>query len=57
VELSFAVALDADGNAAGTIATARDITERWDTDRANRRKLRDLEAELETLEIGTNEDE
>lgn len=55
--MSFAVALDADGNAAGTIATARDITERWDTDRANRRKLRDLEAELETLEIGTNEDE
>ena len=49
VELSFAVALDADGNAAGAIATARDITERWDTDRANRRKLRELEAELEEL--------
>jgi PAS domain S-box-containing protein len=49
VELSFAVALDVDGNSAGAIATARDISERWDTDRANRRKLRELEAELEEL--------
>lgn len=49
VELSFAVALDADGNSAGAIATARDISERWDTDRANRRKLREVEAELEEL--------
>jgi signal transduction histidine kinase len=57
VELSFAVALDPDGNAAGAIATARDITERWDTDRASRRKLRDLEAELETLKVGADGDE
>ncbi len=49
VELSFAVALDADGKSAGALATARDISERWDTDRANRRKMRELEAELEEL--------
>ena len=54
VELSFAVALDAEGNAAGALATARDITERWDTDRANRRRLREAEAELEALKGGAS---
>lgn len=54
VELSFAVARDGDGNSAGAIATARDISERWDTDRANRRKLRELEAELEELKGSTD---
>lgn len=49
VELSFAVALDGDGNAAGAIATARDITERWDKDRATRKRMRDMETELEDL--------
>jgi PAS domain S-box-containing protein len=47
VELSFAIALDEHGEATGAIATARDITARWDTDRASRRRLRELEAELE----------
>lgn len=49
VELSFAVALDADGQAAGAIATARDITERWDRDREMRRRMRAMETELEDL--------
>ncbi|MBT5773523.1 MAG: PAS domain S-box protein [Dehalococcoidia bacterium] len=57
VELSFAVALDADGNAAGAIATARDISERWDTDRANRRKLRDLEEQVALLREQSDEEE
>ncbi len=57
VELSFAVALDADGNAAGAIATARDISERWDTDRANRRRLRELEEQVESLREQFDEEE
>ena len=44
VELSFAIALDEHDSATGAIATARDITERWDADRASRRRLRELEA-------------
>ena len=57
VELCFAVALDADGNEAGAIAKARDISERWDTDRANRRKLRDLEEQVALLREQSDEEE
>lgn len=49
VELSFAVALDEHGHAAGALATARDISERWDRDREMRRRMRDMETELEDL--------
>lgn len=43
VELSFAIVLDAAGEAIGALATARDITERFEQDRALRRRLRELE--------------
>lgn len=49
VELSFAIVLDDAGKAIGALATARDITERFEQDRANRRRLKELEEELETL--------
>lgn len=38
VELAFAVILDADGNAVGSSAHARDITERYKKEREERRK-------------------
>jgi PAS domain S-box-containing protein len=46
VELSFAIILDADGEASGALAHARDITERWANDRQQRRRLRELEAQV-----------
>lgn len=46
VELSFAIVLDAAGKAIGALAHARDITERFETDRANRRRLRELEEQV-----------
>lgn len=49
VELSFAIIKDASGKAIGALAHARDINERFEQDRANRRHLRDLEAEVKTL--------
>jgi len=49
VELSFAIVLDEAGASVGALATARDISERWDRDRATRNQLKELEAELETL--------
>lgn len=44
VELSFAIAKDTSGAVTGAIACARDITERFERDRAMRRRLRELEA-------------
>lgn len=44
VELSFAILLGPDGEATGALATARDITARFEADRELRRRLRDLEA-------------
>lgn len=49
VELSFAIVLGNDGEPIGALAHARDITERFQQDRENRRKLRDLEKELAEL--------
>lgn len=49
VELSFAIVLGDDGVAIGALAHARDITERFQQERENRRKLRDLEKELAAL--------
>lgn len=43
VELSFGIVI-ADGDAIGATATGRDITERFEKDRADRRRLRELEA-------------
>ena len=43
VELSFGIIKDAAGAAIGAIATARDITERFNADREMRRKLREFE--------------
>ena len=43
VELSFAIVKDTAGVVIGAMATARDITERFERDREMRRKLRDLE--------------
>jgi len=49
VELSFAIVLDGDGASVGAVATARDISERFERDRQTRARLRELEAELEQL--------
>lgn len=46
VELSFAIVLNDDGEAVGALAQARDITERFNRDRENRRKMRELEAQV-----------
>ncbi len=44
VELSFAIIHGSDGAVVGALAHARDITERFERDRAMRRRLRELEA-------------
>ena len=44
VELSFAIIRDARGDVIGALAHARDITERFERDRAMRRRLRELES-------------
>jgi PAS domain S-box-containing protein len=49
VELSFAILQDASGATKGALACARDITERFEHDRTSRRRLRELEQELEQL--------
>ena len=46
VELSFAIVLDAAGTVLGALAHGRDISERWANDREQRRRLRELEAQL-----------
>ncbi len=46
VELSFAILLGEDGEALGALATARDITERFEQDRQLRRRLADLEQQI-----------
>src|SRR5205823_5539343 len=43
VELSFAIVHTSDGEVAGAMAQARDITERFQRDRDLRRRLRELE--------------
>ena len=46
VELSFAIILDDEGKALGSVAHARDIDERYSKERSNRKRLKELEAEL-----------
>ncbi len=43
VELSFAIVRGRDGEVVGAMAQARDITERFERERAMRRRLRELE--------------
>ena len=45
VELGFAIVV-ADGKAVGALATARDITERFEKERADRARLKELEAKV-----------
>lgn len=47
VELGFAIVLDAEGQATGALATARDITERFEQERDMRRRLAELEKQAE----------
>lgn len=49
VELTFAIVRDDTGAVIGALAHARDITERFERDRQQRHRLRELEAELERL--------
>ena len=44
VELSFAITKDGHGAVIGAMAVARDITERFESDRVMRRELRELKA-------------
>jgi hypothetical protein len=46
VELGFAILLDASGEAIGALATARDITQRFEQDRESRRRLAELEKQV-----------
>ena len=43
VELSFAIVLDGDGDVVGALAHARDITERFEKERADRKRTQELE--------------
>ncbi len=52
VELSFAIVRDNDGEVVGALATARDITDRFEQDRSNRRRLAELEESLNELQGG-----
>ncbi|GIW13149.1 MAG: signal transduction histidine kinase [Tepidiforma sp.] len=49
IEMTFAIVKDAAGTVIGALAHCRDITERFERDRQQRRRLRDLEAELQRL--------
>lgn len=50
VELSFAIMKDATGAVIGALAHARDIDERFKSDRQMRRDLRELRAKMKELE-------
>jgi PAS domain S-box-containing protein len=56
VELSFAIVTDADGAALGALATARDITERFEEERDRRRRLEQLEEIVASLDDGDEEE-
>lgn len=47
VELSFAIILDANANVLGALAHARDITERFEKERVDRKRLQELETILD----------
>ncbi len=52
IEVSFALVRDDSGAVTGALANARDITERFEQDRANRRRLRELEAQVKEAAPG-----
>lgn len=47
VDMSFGMVHDADGNILGALAVARDITERFASDRAQRARIAELEKALQ----------
>jgi PAS domain S-box-containing protein len=49
VDLSFAVVKDQAGRVLGSVAVARDITSRFQTDRESRRRIAELEAQVKTF--------
>jgi PAS domain S-box-containing protein len=53
VELSFSLIRDESGTILGAVANCRDINERFQQDRANRRRLRELEAHMKEHESAT----
>jgi PAS domain S-box-containing protein len=52
VDMSFALVKDAAGRALGAVAVARDITDRFRAEKESRKRLADLEAQLEALSPG-----
>ena len=48
VEFSFAIVLDAQGNVLGALAHARDITQRFEKERTDRKRLQELEKILDS---------
>ena len=53
IELSFAIIRGTDGDVIGALAHARDISERFERDRTMRRRLKELEAEVENTARST----
>jgi PAS domain S-box-containing protein len=49
VELSFAIVHGRDGAVIGALAHARDINDRFEKDRASRRRMREMEEEIKAL--------
>jgi PAS domain S-box-containing protein len=46
VELTFAIIADSEGSVIGALAHARDITERWAKERAQRQRMQELEQQV-----------
>jgi PAS domain S-box-containing protein len=46
LDLSFALVKDAEGHVLGAVAVARDITERFRAEKESRRRVAELEAEV-----------
>jgi PAS domain S-box-containing protein len=46
VELTFAIISDSEGSVIGALAHARDITERWAKERAQRQRMQELEQQV-----------
>jgi PAS domain S-box-containing protein len=49
VDLSFALVKDDGGDVLGSVAVARDITSRFRAEKASRRRIAELEAQVKTL--------
>ena len=52
IEVAFSLVRDDSGVVIGALANARDITERFEQDRVNRRRLRELEAQVNDAAAG-----